>query len=73
MDALREQERGGGKSLGLSRYDPFANGIDLSLLKHVSPIGRDNFALYGQHTSTGSSSAGALTGSNGWLPGLDAV
>jgi len=29
--------------------DPVANGVDLSLLEHVSPIGWDNVVLYGQY------------------------
>jgi len=29
--------------------DPIANGIDLSLLEHVSPIKWDNVVLYGQY------------------------
>ena len=29
--------------------DPLANGIDLSLLEHVSPIEWDNVVLYGQY------------------------
>jgi hypothetical protein len=29
--------------------DPIANGIDLSLLEHVSPIEWDNVVLYGQY------------------------
>jgi hypothetical protein len=29
--------------------DPVANGIDLSLLEHVSPIEWDNVVLYGQY------------------------
>jgi hypothetical protein len=33
----------------LSRCDPHANGIDLSLLEHVSPIEWDNVVLYGQY------------------------
>ena len=32
----------------LSQCDPVANGIDLSLLEHVSPIEWDNVVLYGQ-------------------------
>ena len=32
----------------LSECDPLANGIDLSLLEHVSPIEWDNVVLYGQ-------------------------
>ena len=33
----------------LSECDPVANGIDLSLLEHVSPIEWDNVVLYGQY------------------------
>ena len=44
----------------LSQCDPVANGIDLSLLEHVSPIEWDNVVLYGQYILTGSSSAGAV-------------
>ena len=33
----------------LSECDPAANGIDLSLLEHVSPIEWDNVVLYGQY------------------------
>jgi TnpA family transposase len=33
----------------ISRCDPAANGIDLSLLQHVSPIEWDNIVLYGQY------------------------
>ena len=33
----------------LSQCDPVANGIDLSLLEHVSPIEWDNIVLYGQY------------------------
>jgi hypothetical protein len=33
----------------LGQCDPVANGIDLSLLKHVSPIEWDNVVLYGQY------------------------
>jgi hypothetical protein len=33
----------------LSQCDPHANGIDLSLLEHVSPIEWDNVVLYGQY------------------------
>ena len=33
----------------LRRCDPIANGIDLSLLEHVSPIEWDNVVLYGQY------------------------
>jgi hypothetical protein len=33
----------------LSECDPLANGIDLSLLEHVSPIEWDNVVLYGQY------------------------
>ncbi len=35
--------------LSLSQCDPVANGIDLSLLEHVSPIEWDNVVLYGQY------------------------
>ena len=31
----------------LNQCDPVANGIDLSLLEHVSPIEWDNVVLYG--------------------------
>ncbi len=31
------------------KYDPLGNGIDLSLLKHISPIGWNNIVLYGQY------------------------
>ena len=33
----------------LSECDPIANGIDLSLLEHISPIEWDNVVLYGQY------------------------
>lgn len=33
----------------LGQCDPAANGIDLSLLEHVSPIEWDNVVLYGQY------------------------
>jgi Tn3 transposase DDE domain len=33
----------------LSQCDPAGNGIDLSLLEHVSPIESDNVVLYGQY------------------------
>jgi hypothetical protein len=33
----------------LSQCDPLANGIDLSLLEHVSPVEWDNVVLYGQY------------------------
>jgi len=33
----------------LSQCDPDGNGIDLSLLEHVSPIEWDNVVLYGQY------------------------
>jgi TnpA family transposase len=33
----------------LSQCDPAGNGIDLSLLEHVSPIEWDNVVLYGQY------------------------
>jgi TnpA family transposase len=33
----------------LSQGDPAANGIDLSLLEHVSPIEWNNVVLYGQY------------------------
>jgi TnpA family transposase len=33
----------------LSQCDPLGNGIDLSLLEHVSPIEWDNVVLYGQY------------------------
>src|SRR5260221_6403748 len=36
-------------SLVLSECDPVANGIDLSLLEHVSPIEWDNVVLHGQY------------------------
>ena len=36
----------------LSQCDPAANGIDLSLLEHVSPIEWDNVVLYGQYISS---------------------
>ena len=36
-------------SRALSECDPLANGIDLSLLEHVSPIEWDNVVLYGQY------------------------
>ena len=36
----------------LSECDPVANGIDLSLLEHVSPIEWDNVVLYGQYILT---------------------
>jgi len=37
----------------LSECDPVANGIDLSLLEHVSPIEWDNVVLYGQYILMG--------------------
>ena len=33
----------------LSQCDPLANGVDTSLLQHVSPIEWDNVVLYGQY------------------------
>lgn len=33
----------------LTQCDPIANGVDLSMLKHVSPIEWDNVVLYGQY------------------------
>ncbi len=33
----------------LSQCDPVANGVDLSLLEHVSPIESYNVVLYGQY------------------------
>ena len=33
----------------LSECDPVADGIDLSVLEHVSPIEWDNVVLYGQY------------------------
>ena len=33
----------------LSQCDPLANGVDTSLLEHVSPIEWDNVVLYGQY------------------------
>ena len=33
----------------LSQCDPAANGVDLSLLEHISPIEWDNVVLYGQY------------------------
>ena len=33
----------------LSLCDPVGNGVDLSLLEHVSPIEWDNVVLYGQY------------------------
>jgi Tn3 transposase DDE domain len=33
----------------LNQCDPAANGIDPSLLEHVSPIEWDNVVLYGQY------------------------
>ena len=33
----------------LSECDPVANGVDTSLLEHVSPIEWDNVVLYGQY------------------------
>jgi hypothetical protein len=33
----------------LSQCDPVANGVDLSLLEHVSPIEWDNIVLYRQY------------------------
>jgi len=44
----------------LSQCDPVANGVDTSLLEHVSPIEWDNVVLYGQYILTGSSSGGAV-------------
>jgi hypothetical protein len=34
-------------SRGLSQCDPVADGVDTSLLEHVSPIERDNVVVYG--------------------------
>jgi Tn3 transposase DDE domain len=36
-------------SRALSQGDPLGNGIDLSLLEHVSPNEWDNVVLYGQY------------------------
>jgi DNA-binding MarR family transcriptional regulator len=36
------------RSRVLSQCDPVANGVDTSLLEHVSPIEWDNVVLYGQ-------------------------
>jgi hypothetical protein len=33
----------------MSQRDPLANGVDTSLLEHVSPIEWDNVVLYGQY------------------------
>ncbi len=33
----------------VSQYDPVANGVDTSLLEHVSPIEWDNVVLDGQY------------------------
>ena len=33
----------------LSQCDPIANGMDLSMLEHVSPIEWDNIVMYGQY------------------------
>src|SRR6266478_4923029 len=45
---------GVGNLLGPQSVDPVANGIDLSLLEHVSPIEWDNVVLYGQYILAGS-------------------
>jgi hypothetical protein len=43
-----------GRSLQvLSQCDPVGNGVDTSLLEHVSLIERDNVVLYGQHVGVG--------------------
>jgi hypothetical protein len=36
-------------SRALSQCDPATDGLDLSLLEHVSPIEWDNVVLYGQY------------------------
>jgi len=33
----------------LSEHDPIADGVDPSLLEHISPIGWDNVILYGEY------------------------
>ena len=33
----------------LNQCDPVANGVDTSLLEHISPIEWDNVVLYGQY------------------------
>jgi hypothetical protein len=38
-----------GQTRVLSQCDPVANGVDTSLLEHVSPIEWDNVVLYGQY------------------------
>jgi hypothetical protein len=40
--------------------NPVANGIDLSLLEHVSPIEWDNIVLYGGISSIESASVSAF-------------
>ena len=39
----------GAQSLKEWDADPVANGVDTSLLEHVSPIEWDNVVLYGQY------------------------
>ena len=51
----------------LSQCDPLANGVDTSLLQHVSPIEWDNVVLYGQYISIGSSSGGDVAPMKGAL------
>jgi hypothetical protein len=41
--------QGRGNLPGPQPVDPVANGIDLSLLEHVSPIEWDYVVLYGQY------------------------
>ncbi|MGO9055797.1 MAG: hypothetical protein ACLQU2_00180 [Candidatus Binataceae bacterium] len=42
----------------LSQHEPVANGVDLTLLEHVSPIEWDNVVLYSSISSIESSSDG---------------
>jgi hypothetical protein len=52
--ARRQPDRGrfrAAQQVPASECDPIANGIDLSLLEHVSPIEWDNVVLYGQYIS----------------------
>jgi hypothetical protein len=44
----------------LSQCDPLANGVDTSLLEHVSPIEWDNVVFTVSISSIGSSSVGAV-------------
>ena len=50
---------GSGKS---AAADPERHGIELSLLRHVSPIEWDNIVLYGEYASIADSSGGRAHG-----------